>query len=117
MRTEYTDHAGKPDALLWHFKYYGQFVTPEIIEKVIRQFGMARLSYAYAQGWAMNDIPLREWDSFMGWNGYTCHSFGTSVKLREAGDCVSASSIVCILKEAARQAVIANSSNPSATGV
>ena len=77
-----------------HEEYYGQLVTQRMKEHVARAIpqGIARSTDP-----AFNDIPLATWDRI----GSMYHSLGPEFK--KLGDFMSASGLVCTLKEAARQ--------------
>jgi hypothetical protein len=101
------------DATARHRRYFGQFVTDETIAQVVRHIGADRLLSSENRDGAFNDIPLREWDYFSGWNGGLGSSgtYGPAplicdrVKLREANPDIKGffgSDFLCIAKEAAR---------------
>ena len=77
-----------------HRKYFGQFVTPETIHRVISSIGPARILASNCRHF--NDIPLKEWDSL------ACMLPGTGGFTR-AGDYYTLGNGVCLAKEAARQ--------------
>lgn len=95
-RKEYLEIGGK-DA---HEQYYAQFVTQEIKDRVISYFGLERLVRSFQADKHFNTdlTPLRHWDSLR-------LPFGTDGKLHKQGDYLTQAGSVCILKEAARQAV------------
>lgn len=81
-----------------HREYYSQFVTPQIISMVSGTFSLDRLQNAYEIDSHFNNIPLAEFDWLPLGND--------SVKLmKEAGDYLTMAGKVCILKEAALQAI------------
>lgn len=85
------DDAARHEA---HRRYYRQFVTHETVAYVVSSIGADRLVASTDR--YFNDIPLTEWDYMQ---------FGLPYdrdKLREAGDFITLSGIVCIAKEAAR---------------
>lgn len=101
LRTEYLRlyseafaEGGNPAAFKVFRTYYGQFVTPELIRRVVRHIGVDDLRKSTDEH--LNDIPLRWWEEM---------SVGADVvaKLAEVGDFLSAATKVCILKEAGRQ--------------
>jgi hypothetical protein len=77
-----------------HRDYYGQFVTSETRDIVLRVFGLDRIKNSKDE--AFNDIPLERWDNLIA-------THGTMEKMKEAGDYLSLAGKVCIFKEAARQ--------------
>lgn len=99
---------GIPESAAHHRAYYAQFVTPGVRSLVLSRFGVERLK-ANSRDPYFNTIPLKEWDSF--WvrraNGgmYIDPGFKVAELIRAAGEGFSASTGVCILKEAARQLV------------
>jgi len=77
-----------------HRQYYGQFVTPALVDAVARMIGVDRINRSTDPH--LNDIPLRFWDS-LPWLGID-HLVG---KAGSGG--VSMSDKVCVMKEAAKQ--------------
>jgi hypothetical protein len=79
-----------------HREYYAQFVTQEIRQIVERQIGFGPLKDSTDEHF--NDIPLLWWDS-------VGHHIRWLVEdqLKEAGDSVTKSTLVCVAKEAGRQ--------------
>ena len=93
-----------------HRKYYAQYVTPAMWERVEWTFEIERLVSAFRQGdQHFNTFPLRQWDYI------ALHLPARIIKLmREAGDYPTLAGGVCILKEAALQVVEEwERSNPS----
>ncbi len=87
-RNEYMD--GKVS----HDEYYGQYLTPEIINLVRNYVTATRIERSADQHF--NDIPLRKWDSLE-------PSLRKLVSgLKENGEAWSLSTSVCIAKAAAR---------------
>lgn len=105
-----------------HEDYYSQFVTPAILETVAKSIGRDRIKASTDPHF--NDIPLHLWDRVSGWSTLPtvekCPCCGQSRRvqrggsenlktfdalelIRAAGEGVSASTITCILKAAARQ--------------
>ena len=78
-----------------HREYYAQFVTPANKADVVRMFGMKALLDSTDKH--LNDLPLRKWD--------TLSTYNVAAKMKEAGDYLTLSSVVCINKEAARQVI------------
>lgn len=79
-----------------HRKYYAQFVTPQIKDLVVSSIGRAQI--IFSKDYSFNDIPLIFWDKLV-------ESIPASIRkqLKAAGDTLSLSAGVCILKEAALQ--------------
>ena len=77
-----------------HSAYYGQFVTPQHINTVVRRIGASKLKSSTDED--LNDIPLRIWDTILS-------PVGTNEKMKLCGDYNTLSSQICIAKEAARQ--------------
>lgn len=91
--------------------YYGQFVSEEIKNEVLRFFGKETLLSSTDEH--LNDIPLRKWDALTGFrfSGSTMVSrpsvlpTGLGAKLKEANEGLSPATLVCIYKEGARQVI------------
>lgn len=79
-----------------HRRYFGQFVTPATIARVVNSIGADRLMASTDPH--MNDIPLALWDRLVP------HLPG-SEGFAAAGDYYTQSHGVCLAKEAARQYV------------
>lgn len=94
-RKDYLDHK------CTHREYYAQFVTEYTINTVVSTFGIKRLQAALAKDEYLNTIALERWDMV----GYAINSYMLDKKLREAGDYPTLAGLVCIVKEAARQAI------------
>jgi hypothetical protein len=79
-----------------HRTYYGQFVNPNTIARVVNAIGKERLLKSTNPHF--NDIPLAKWDLLVpalpGSGGFT-----------KAGDFYTLRGGVCLAKEAARQFV------------
>ena len=80
-------------------EYTAQFVDGSIKKQVLRYFPEERL--VASEDEHLNDIPLKQWDDCMMFMA----SGRLNNKLKEAGDCVSKATLVCIAKEAARQII------------
>lgn len=116
-RTEYMNSLpkyGTPESLAAHRAYYAQFVTPYVKQLVTDRIGLKTLLASRDEH--LNDIPLKVWDSF--WVNHTPSGgmyitppFAVGALLREAGEGNSASTGTCILKEAARQVIEAQTVN------
>ena len=78
-----------------HQKYYSQFVTDEIKNLVKNKFGIRKLVNAYTVDPNFNNIPLKKWDSLLIYQGYI-----NTALLKEVGDYLSLSNVVCICKAA-----------------
>ena len=84
-----------------HQQYYAQFVTEEIKMIVVLNFGLDTLKKAYQEDKAFNTIPLHKWDLLeIFLNVPIMHD-----KFKQHQDFISQASVVCVLKEAARQVV------------
>jgi hypothetical protein len=77
-----------------HREYYAQFVTEQFVDRVSSRIGKDELLSSKDKH--LNDIPLKIWDAIS-------PPLGTGAKMRELGDYLTQSGIVCIAKEAARQ--------------
>ena len=84
------------DREITHEQYYGQFVTKEIKEAIIRRIGKGAILMSNDPHF--NDIELGIWDNVL-----TPVSPSIRKAIKAAGDQFSLSSLVCIAKEAARQ--------------
>lgn len=89
-----------------HREYYGQFVTPYVLQLVANSIGLDKIKASKDPHF--NDIPLQEWDRI--WmrrtpqgGYYIVPPMSISEMLREAKEGNSAATGTCILKEAARQ--------------
>lgn len=95
-RHEYMNASHDGDGAWKAFRaYYGQYVTAEVKQLVLRYIGMEPIRASEDKH--LNDIPLRRWDSMV---RHLPHQI--TVALRENGDWLSLGNGVCILKEAAR---------------
>ena len=102
-RTEYLDSAPRfpsPENMAHHRAYYSQFTSAVLQQQVIARFGIAALEQAFAADPHMNGIPLRQWDMME-----PIARNHSDKAMRAAGDFCSLGNAVCVLKEAARQAV------------
>lgn len=79
-----------------HQQYMAQFVTRDTITRVKSHFTIERLVNTEDQK-NYNTIPIKEWDH--------CPLSANLTLLKECGDFLTPSNRVCILKEAARQAI------------
>ena len=76
-------------------------MTEEIKMIVVLNFGLDTLKEAYQEDKTFNTIPLHRWDLLgIFLNVPTMHD-----KFKQHQDFISQASIVCVLKEAARQLV------------
>lgn len=91
-RKQYLDHDKT------HREYYGQFVTPAMLEIVRETIGLDTIKRSTDEHF--NDIPLQRWDGLAHQPEFR-EPF--RLKLKEAGDTLSLSAVVCVAKEAARQ--------------
>lgn len=77
-----------------HRRYFGQFVTPSTIARVVNAIGRERLMQSTHPH--LNDIPLHEWDRLT-------PALPGSAGFAKAGDYYTKANGVCLAKEAARQ--------------
>jgi len=88
-------------------EYFGQFVDKDIKEAILNYFTLERLLSSKDEH--LNDIPLQEWDHITGYEKIVsyplCIHPELRNKLRETGENISASGLVCIYKEAAKQII------------
>lgn len=77
-----------------HRRYFGQFVTPGTIARVLNAIGKPRL--LAARDPHLNDIPLAMWDRLT-------PQLPGSAGFAKAGDYYTHANGVCLAKEAARQ--------------
>jgi hypothetical protein len=82
------------EGMVAHRRYFGQFVTPRTIRRVVQAIGADRIMASTDEH--MNDIPLHLWDRLV-------PGLPGSHRLKEAGDFYSLAGGVCLAKEAARQ--------------
>lgn len=85
-------------------EFYGQFVTPDLVREVAARLG-DRLDKSSDPH--LNDIRLVVWDKMAG----LVKTRRVAKLMREAGDYLTASGCVCILKEAAKQAIESKNSS------
>jgi hypothetical protein len=83
-----------PEATAAHRRYFGQFVTPGTIARVLSGIGRERLMAATDKH--LNDIPLSLWDRLT-------PQLPGSAGFAKAGDYYTRANGVCLAKEAARQ--------------
>jgi len=105
-----------------HREYYGQFVTDEIKEAVLRVFSREKLVHAFQNDESFNTLPLYKWDRMIMGGTFNDSSIGKSWKtkpfiphdfseftkaMKEANgnSSISLSDCVCTCKEAARQII------------
>jgi hypothetical protein len=92
-RSQYMSDA-RTDRMGAHRRFYGQFVTPSTIARVVNLIGKNRLLASTDEH--MNDIPLDLWDRLVS-------GLPGSAGFVKAGDYYTISGGVCLAKEAARQ--------------
>lgn len=87
-----------------HREYYGQFVTNEIKQAVLRTFSKEELVQAFKDDEHFNNLSLHQWNNVLDPRSY---NLGLAKALKEAGDVggISLCDCVCTCKEAARQIV------------
>lgn len=78
-----------------HRAYYGQFVTPALIDYVVWAIGADVINASTDPH--MNDIPLRLWDAL------STAENRLAIRFSDVGETQTSSVMVCICKEAARQ--------------
>ena len=94
-----------------HDEYYSQFVNDGVKQKVVRCIGLNALLRSKDEH--LNDIPLNKWDCMGGFafSGSRMTMKPTNIRpisygdIKEAGEDVSASTLVCIYKNAAKQII------------
>ena len=99
------------DSSNMHRKYYGQFVNENVKRTLL--FTISKAELLSSKDEHLNDISMRKWDALGGFafRGSEMIMKPTSIEpvdiklIREAGEGVSASTMVCIYKEAARQII------------
>ena len=92
-RQQYMADSSAPGTIA-HRKYFGQFVTPGTIARVVSSIGADRIKASKCIHF--NDIPLAEWDRL------APHLPGSG-GFSKAGDYYTLANGVCLAKEAARQ--------------
>jgi hypothetical protein len=89
-----------------HREYYGQYVTEDIKQMVVKRFSVEELKDALEYDEHLNNIPLRNWDILA--SIFTLYLNIFREQLKKNGDDYSLAGGVCILKEAAKQVVEEN---------
>jgi hypothetical protein len=89
-----------------HREYFAQFVNSAIIEQVRSVIGEDRIKASIDE--YLNDIPLGEWDKLTGYaervgDVWPCRPRVNVDLIKEAGEWITAGTLVSIAKEAARQ--------------
>jgi hypothetical protein len=80
-----------------HREYYAQFVTTNLKNKVLNEFGIKAIkAHVASELFEPNYIELKRWDSMTA-------PYGTINLMAEAGDSLTMAGQVCIAKEAAQQ--------------
>ena len=79
-----------------HRQYYGQFITIGYVKMIGSVFGYETLKTALEENENLSTIKLERWDSIT-------VPLGTGQLMKEQGDYLTLSAIVCIAKEGARQ--------------
>lgn len=85
-----------------HRAYYGQFVTDEVTNLVLRTIGREALMNSTDR--SFSDIQLRRWGGMV-----SLLPASVPAQMRQCGDYLTLAGGVCILKEAARQIKECNS--------
>ena len=90
-----------------HRAYFAQYISQSILLLVKQKIGMEAIAKSKAPH--MNDIPLKKWDEIVGYNERE-NKFTPSLtplvlrsQIIKNGETLSPATLVCILKEAARQ--------------
>lgn len=96
-RQDYRDVASTDETA--YRRYYAQFVSVDMVNAVEKRIGLSRLLASTDPH--LNDIPLNEWDRL----DSLLVSYGTNHRLKQHGDFITMAGVVCIAKEAARQAI------------
>lgn len=110
-RSEYLKRSNEGDGTLAHREYFSQFVTPQAKSCVLRVFPITTL--LESKDPHLNDVGTRlDWDRVSGTYGFEHGRIGTvgpllcvSDMLKAAGEDKTASTMTCIVKEAARQLI------------
>lgn len=112
-RKQYMDNSSA-DNFDWFAAYYSQFVNEQVKKAVLNKFGsVEKLATCFAKDKHLNNLPLHLWDQLIGYDGsgnfnsrnnpfYAILDRGL---LKEAGEGWSASTGICIAKQAARMMV------------
>lgn len=87
-----------------HEEYYSQFVNQKMLNDVVGFFGESELKKAFEEDKHFNTIRLSAWDSF-GEFDIRQGQYGIGAKMKEIGDYLTVAGLVCIGKQAARQAI------------
>jgi hypothetical protein len=92
------EYMSAPSSAEAYRRFYGQFVTPQIKNEVLKHIGLDRLRASTNPH--MNDIPLGLWGTF-----FITAPPSLWRAMRDAGDVCAKSlgNCVCVYKEAARQ--------------
>lgn len=110
------------DSSKLHRQYYAQFVNDKVKQRVLDTFGLETLkkSYAKDEHFNTNLTPLKKWDLLGGWSWGVIRGEQIAIiqprsttdilpveysLLKEAGEGLSNSTMVCIYKEAGRQII------------
>ena len=111
---------GKGESSKKHRRYYAQFVNDAIKQKVLSVWSIKELKQAYAKDEHFNNLSMAQWDLFGGFIWKRVRGEEIAVLrprstedilpvdyklLKEAGEGISNSALVCIYKEAARQLI------------
>lgn len=94
------EYLNSKDSEIFH-KYYAQFVNDEIKSAVEDQFGLDTLVKAYQEDENLNSIKLIKWDRL----AYFAGKYVDQNLLEKAEEIFSLATVVCILKNAARQLI------------
>lgn len=94
-------------------EYYGQFVNEGVKRVVLSYFTKEQLIEAIKTDEHLNNLPMKKWDAMGGFafRGSEMIMRPTSIEpvdyklIKEAGEGVSAATMVCIYKTAARQII------------
>jgi hypothetical protein len=98
------------DGIVTHREYYGQFVN-EHVKRTLLMY-IPKEDILASTDKHLNDIPLIKWDRLSGYSrwpreGFNLHgqpaSMVRQLSMANAGGGVSASDLVCVYKEAAKQ--------------
>lgn len=106
-RSEYmaaisANHGNKAATTAIHRAYYAQFVTRAMRERVIWAFGINQLAAEYRRDEHLSGFDLGAWDAL------AAVTLASDKLLRDCGDFPTDAGRVCMLKEAAIQAIEAN---------
>lgn len=111
---------GEGDTNEKHRQFYGQFVNDGVKNRVLCVWSIKELKKAYAKDEHFNNLSMKKWDLMGGFVWQVIRGEEVAIikpqrsndilpvdyqLLKEAGEGMSNSTLVCIYKEAARQLI------------